>query len=87
MSSYSLVRTPMIGLQKIVGFAAESDREVIILGCDPDDVGMHSCRKGTKAYSLGQMASPITVVLRMGQSLGKVKDAYLFQCKGGDQLC
>ena len=23
----------------------------------------------------------------MGHSLGKIKDAYIFQCEGGDQLC
>ena len=31
--------------------------------------------------------SPVTVFLRMGHSLGKLKDRYVFQGDGADQLC
>ncbi|CAM9390413.1 unnamed protein product, partial [Ectocarpus fasciculatus] len=66
-----------------------SDAEVVSLGCDRGDIGTHSCRKGAGTFCMGQISgpNPITVTLRMGHSLGKIKDAYIFQCEGGDQLC
>jgi hypothetical protein len=61
------------------------------LGADvgKSDFGTHSCRKGAGTYCLGQVAgpNPITVTLRMGHSLGKIRDKYIFHCEGGDQLC
>jgi len=62
-----------------------------LMGADAgkSDFGTHSCRKGAGSYCLGQVAgpNPITVTLRMGHSLGKIKDKYIFHCEGGDQLC
>ena len=66
-----------------------SDEEKIKLGCAPEDLGTHSARKGAPSYTLGQVygPNPIVVSLRMGQSIGKIKDKYYFQMDGGDQLC
>jgi len=52
------------------------------------DIATHSSRKGAGSYCLGQVCgpSPTSVYLRMGQSLGKLKDRYIFTCDGGDQL-
>jgi hypothetical protein len=64
---------------------AELDR----LGCRPDEVGTHSERKGSSSYCLGQVSgpTPVAVFLRMGQSLGQLKDRYIFAGEGADQLC
>lgn len=64
---------------------AEKDR----LGCAPEDIGTHSERKGSSSYCLGQVAgpTPVSVFLRMGQSLGQLKDRYIFAGEGADQLC
>lgn len=66
-----------------------SDEEEVILGCDWRDIGTHSCRKGGCTYCLGQVQgpSPVTVYIRMGHSLGKLKDRYVFAGDGADQLC
>jgi hypothetical protein len=63
--------------------------ECIILGCDPHDISSHSMRKGAGTYCMGQIGgpSPVTVTLRMGHTLGPVRDRYIFMEPGGDQLC
>ncbi len=63
--------------------------EFEILGCVASDLGMHSCRKGSCTYCLGQVygPTPVTVFLRMGQTLGKLKDRYIHISEGADQLC
>ena len=40
------------------------------LGCDPHDIGSHSCRKSGGTYCLGQVAgpSPVAVTLTMGRT-------------------
>ena len=60
-----------------------------LLGCEVDDIGAHSTRKGSSSYSLGQVGGPNapTVFLRMNHTMGNVRDRYIFQCDGGDQLC
>jgi hypothetical protein len=60
-----------------------------LLGCKPEDIGTHSLRKGSSTYALGQVSGPssIAVFLRMGQSLGKLKDRYIFTGQGADELC
>jgi hypothetical protein len=68
-----------------------SEEEMHNMGSDAkqSDFGTHSARKGAGSFCLGQVAgpNPITVTLRMGHSLGKIKDKYIFHCEGGDQLC
>ena len=67
-----------------------SEVELQILGVQSAaDVGTHSARKGSGTYCLGQVGgpTPISVTPRMGHSLGKVRDKYIFASEGGDQLC
>eukprot|EP00644_Phytophthora_capsici_P008318 jgi/Phyca11/114661/e_gw1.26.378.1 len=59
-------------LHRIIGSLSEEDK--CILGCNPDDIGTHSLRKGSSSYALGQ-------------SLGKLKDRYIHFGEGADQLC
>jgi hypothetical protein len=51
-------------------------QQITRLGCQPPDIATHSNRKGSATYVLGQVMgpNPITVFLRMGQSLGQLKD-------------
>eukprot|EP00644_Phytophthora_capsici_P011873 jgi/Phyca11/70870/gw1.12.621.1 len=39
-------------LHRIIGSLSEEDK--CILGCNPDDIGTHSLRKGSSSYALGQ---------------------------------
>lgn len=63
--------------------------EMITLGDTIDDIGTQSIRKGSGTYCLGQVAgpNPVAVSLRMGQSLGTIRDKYIFEGDGLDQLC
>ena len=60
-----------------------------MLGCLVADIGAHSTRKGGATYTLGQVGGPNapTVFLRMNHTMGNVRDRYIYQCDGGDQLC
>ncbi|ETP31797.1 hypothetical protein F442_19371 [Phytophthora nicotianae P10297] len=55
---------------------ALSKEEFCLLSCIPEDIGTHSLRKGSSSYALGQVnePTPVSVYLRMGQSLGKLKN-------------
>ncbi len=66
-----------------------SEDEMVTLGCHPAQIGTHSTRKGCSTFLIGQVAgpNPCSVYLRMGHSLGKLKDAYIFEADGADQLC
>ena len=59
------------------------------LGCSVDDIGTHSIRKGSSTFALGQVSgpTPVSVFLRMGQTLGQLKDRYIHVSEGADQLC
>ena len=59
------------------------------LGCPVKEIGTHSLRKGSGTYALGQVCgpTPVSVFLRMGQSLGQLKDRYIHSSEGADQLC
>ena len=74
-------------LQTILGLLTAVQRA--LLGCLVGDIGSHSSRKGSASYSLGQVGGPNapTVFLRMNHTMGNVRDRYIFQCDGGDQLC
>jgi hypothetical protein len=65
------------------------ESEVASLGCNVRDIGLHSTRKGAATFCLGQVSgpNPVSVYLRMGQSLGKLKDRYIHFGEGADQLC
>jgi hypothetical protein len=64
------------------------DKSITELGCEPEVTGVHSIRKGSSTIGLGQVGGPTSasVFLRMGQSLGQLKDRYIFACEGADQL-
>lgn len=55
----------------------------------PKDIATHSARKGAGTFCLGQVSgpTPIAVTLRLGHSLGKIKDKYIFVSEGADQFC
>jgi hypothetical protein len=59
------------------------------LGGPIEDFGTHSLRKGSSTYALGQVSgpTPVSVFLRMGQTLGQLKDRYIHFAEGADQLC
>jgi hypothetical protein len=69
--------------------AALSDDELAMLGCRAKDIRTHSIRKGSSSYALSQAngPTPVYVFLRMGQSLGQLKDRYIISGEGADQLC
>ena len=64
---------------------ALTDEESLALGCDAHDIGSHSMRKGAGTFCMGQIGgpSPVTVTLRMGHTLGQVRDRYIFHEPGG----
>ncbi|KAE8893983.1 hypothetical protein PF003_g21836 [Phytophthora fragariae] len=66
-----------------------SEEEMCTMSCVAEDIGTHSLRKGSSSYALGQVngPTPVSVYLRMGQSLGKLKDRYIHFGEGADQLC
>jgi len=59
-----------------------------MLGVEAGDLGSHSARKGAATFvACGTTVSPpiVSICLRAGWSLGKVKQKYLFYEKAGDQ--
>ena len=58
------------------------------LGAKKSDIGTHSARKGAPTYVLSMPGgpSPVSTFLRAGWSLGNVKDRYIFEGEGGDQV-
>ncbi|ETO66399.1 hypothetical protein F444_16435 [Phytophthora nicotianae P1976] len=74
-------------LRRVIGSLREE--ELRELSCTPEDIGTHSLRKGSSSYALGQVngPTPVSVYLRMGQSLGRLKDRYIHFGEGADQLC
>ncbi|KAJ8561493.1 hypothetical protein ON010_g8188 [Phytophthora cinnamomi] len=66
-----------------------NDEEMRTLSCIREDIGTHRLRKGSSSYALGQVngPTPVSVYLRMGQRLGKLKDRYIHFDEGADQLC
>ncbi|ETL97449.1 hypothetical protein L917_05275 [Phytophthora nicotianae] len=69
-------------LRRVIG--SLSEEELRELSCTPEDIGTHSLRKGSSSYALGQVngPTPVSVYLRMGQSLGRLKDRYIHFGKG-----
>ena len=56
------------------------EAEVIVLGVDPSDMGVHSIRKGAATYCCsGTTAAPhiASVCNRAGWTMGRVKDTYI----------
>ena len=58
------------------------------LGAKREDIGSHSCRKGAATHALALPGGPssVAVFLRAGWSLGNVKDRYVHEGHGADQL-
>ncbi|OWZ02720.1 hypothetical protein PHMEG_00025674 [Phytophthora megakarya] len=74
-------------LRKTLKQLSESEQQQ--LGSPTGDIAAHSLRKGSSTYTLAQVSgpNPVTVFLRMGQSLGRLKDRYIHYGEGADQLC
>jgi len=63
--------------------------EVLRLGVNPDNIGVHSIRKGAATYSTSGTTAGVNFVavcVRAGWSMG-FKDTYLQYSEAGDQLC
>ena len=52
-----------------------SSEQMMQLGCLEKDIGPYSCRKGSATYAMGEITGPnyISIQLRMGHSIGKVR--------------
>ena len=62
--------------------------ELLELGYEPNDIGVHSIRKGAGTYaSSGTTAAPSSVSVnnRGGCTLGGVRDVYMLYERAGDQ--
>ena len=72
-----------------VMLAALDPTQLATLGCQIDDVGLHSARKGSASHCLGQPGGPniCAVFLRMNHSLGALRDRYIHEGEGADALC
>ena len=59
------------------------------LGCQVEDLGLHSTRKGSASFCTGQVGGPniCAVFLRMNHSLGQLRDRYIHEGEGADSLC
>jgi hypothetical protein len=68
--------------------ASLPDSQLAALGAKPSDIGTHSARKGSPTFALSMPGgpTPVSVFLRAGWSLGNVKDRYIFQGEGADQV-
>ena len=66
-----------------------TEGELVILGHIIANIGTHSWRKGSGTYCNGQVSgpNPVAITLRMGHSIGKMRDKYIFMGDGADQLC
>jgi hypothetical protein len=65
------------------------DNSILSLICGkPSDIGTHSFRKGSITYCLGfsGLYHVTDAYLRAGWSLGNVKERYIHQTPGGDQI-
>jgi hypothetical protein len=60
-----------------------------IYGCNKNDLGTHSHRKGAATFLLGIVDGPnaCAVYIRAGWSLGNTQDRYILGGAGEDQLC
>jgi len=64
--------------------------EIRRLGVDPNDIGVHSIRKGAATYCCNGTTSGVNfaaVCVRAGWSMGGVIDRYLQHEGAGDQVC
>ena len=74
---------------KTICSVAENLAVLVQYGVDVVEVGTHSFRKGVAEFLSGMVggASPISIYLRAGWSLGPVQSRYILEAQGGDQLC
>jgi hypothetical protein len=60
------------------------------MGIDPEDIGVHSIRKGAATFCCtGTTGGPsfASVCVHVGWSMGGVKDRYIHYEVAGDQVC
>jgi hypothetical protein len=68
----------------------EHGDEIQRLGVDPDEIGVHSIRKGAATYCCNGTPAGVSfpaVCIRAGWSMGNVKDRYLHHALAGDRVC
>jgi hypothetical protein len=68
----------------------EHTDEIRRLGVDPDDIGVHSIRKGAATYCCNGTTAGVSfpaVCIRAGWTMGNVKDRYLHHALAGDRVC
>lgn len=66
--------------KNLLGLVSKHKDAVIAMGIDPDEIGVHSIRKGAATYACsGTTSSPSMggVCNRAGWTMGKVKDTYI----------
>lgn len=66
----------------------KDQNDLLILGSDPEYIGLHSPRKGSNTYCNGFIGGPSypSICLRGGWKIGGVQDRYLFNQEGSDQF-
>ena len=64
--------------------------EILRMGIHPDDIGVHSIRKGAATYCSSGTTFGVSfaaVCVRAGWSMGGVKDRYIKYAEAGDRVC
>ena len=64
--------------------------DILFMGIDPDDIGVHSIRKGAATYCTSGTTFGVSfaaVCIRAGWSMGGVKDRYIKYAEAGDRVC
>ena len=68
----------------------EHREEILRMGIDPDDIGVHSIRKGSATYCTSGTTTGISfaaLCVRAGWSMGGVKERYIKYAEAGDRVC
>lgn len=77
--------------RKLLGRVVNAHKdEIRRMGIDPQDIGVHSIRKGAATYCCNGTTAGVSfpaVCVRAGWSMGNVKDRYLQHMAAGDQVC
>ena len=74
-------------LQEIVMEHAE---EILAMGVEPENIGVHSIRKGAATYCTSGTTTGVSfaaLCVRAGWSMGGVKDRYIKYAEAGDRFC
>ena len=76
--------------QILSDLVAEHRDDILRMGIDPDEIGVHSIRKGAATYCTSGTTSGISfaaLCVRAGWSMGGVKDRYIKYAEAGDRVC